>query len=112
MTKCFSKEEINSINSVNKHFVCINTPINLFPKDIWENESRFAAEVRNVLYGSPNIAVPKEDDRELIPNIAHIVWLGGGRMDFLFYLGVLSLINVAKVCMQIHFHAVFFFIVS
>ena len=32
-----------------------------------------------------------------MPNIAHMIWLGGGQMDFLFYLSVLSLLHVAVV---------------
>ena len=40
---------------------------------------------------------PISSHKTLVPNIAHMVWLGGGYMDFLFYLCVLSLLNVAKV---------------
>jgi hypothetical protein len=71
----------------------------IFPKDFWELDDSFGRLVRSLFYGTPNIlrAVPTYD--ELIPNIAHIVWLGGGEMDFLFYLGVLSLVYVAKVDM-------------
>jgi len=39
--------------------------------------------------------VPTYD--ELVPNIAHMIWIGGGPMDYLFYLSVLSLLYVAKV---------------
>ena len=78
---------------------CVHAPKVFYPKDIWEAESSFASLVRRHFYGSPDIPRPKQDYDVLIPNIAHIVWIGGGKMDFLFYLGVISLIYVAEVDM-------------
>ena len=40
---------------------------------------------------------PKPSFDELVPNIGHMIWLGGGRMDFVFYLSALSLMYVVKV---------------
>ncbi|ELT89884.1 hypothetical protein CAPTEDRAFT_200575 [Capitella teleta] len=78
---------------------CLNLNSYFFPKDIWELNTDFGRIIRKIFYGSEEINLPKQDYNELIPNIAHMVWLGGGEMDFLFYLSVLSLIYVAKVDM-------------
>lgn len=76
---------------------CVYLTTSLFPKDIWELDNSFGRLVRTIFYGTPKILRLEPTYDELIPNIAHIVWLGGGPMDFLFYLCVLSLINMAKV---------------
>jgi len=57
---------------------------------------------RKVFYGRPEVPIQRQSFDDLVPNIAHIVWLGGGPMDFLFYLCVLSLIYVAKVRFALH----------
>ena len=71
----------------------------LHPKDIWELDDPFGRYTRTLFYGTPDIqrAVPSYDD--LVPNVAHLIWVGGGEMDFLFYLCVNSLVFVAKVDM-------------
>ena len=78
--------------------VVVDRSSSLFPRDIWDLDDSFGRLARTVFYGTPAIrrAQPRFDG-ELIPNIAHIVWLGGGQMDFLFYLCVASLIYVARV---------------
>ena len=92
---CISQHEYNA----NAKFKppCINTKDLYFPKDIWELDSPWGELVRRILYGRPEIPWPKQDFSELIPNIAHVVWIGGGEMDFLFYLCVLSLLYVQEV---------------
>ena len=78
--------------------VVIDPSSSLFPKDIWDLDDSFGRLARTVFYGTPAIRRPQARyDDQLIPNIAHIVWLGGGQMDFLFYLCVASLIYVAQV---------------
>lgn len=69
----------------------------LFPKDIWYLDNTFGRLARTVFYGSDKMKTPVSSTKTLVPNIAHVVWLGGGYMDFLFYLCLLSLLNVAKV---------------
>jgi len=70
----------------------------LHPRDIWELDDSFGRLARTVFYGAPAIRRPEPRyDDQLVPNIAHLVWLGGGPMDFLFYLCVASLIYVARV---------------
>lgn len=76
---------------------CVYPGYKFFPKDIWELDTKFGRLVRRIFYGTPEIKLPPQNYDVLIPNIAHIVWIGGGDMDFLFYLGVLSLIYVAEV---------------
>ncbi len=77
--------------------LCVVTTVTFFPKDIWELNNDFGRLVRHLFYDSPDINLPAKRYDELIPNIAHIVWIGGGEMDYLFYLCVLSLIYVAEV---------------
>ncbi|KAK2147431.1 hypothetical protein LSH36_553g00005 [Paralvinella palmiformis] len=77
--------------------MCVSVSEPFFPKDIWELDNSFGRLVRRVFYTNPDIRRPNKSYDQLIPNIAHIVWLGGGKMDFLFYLCVLSLVYVAEV---------------
>ena len=93
--QCVSHTSRNRINDVK---MCINIESRIFPKDIWRRNDDFGRVTRNVFYGSPEIipeSIPNYDT--LIPNIAHMVWLGGGHMDFLFFLSVLSLLHVVHV---------------
>jgi hypothetical protein len=69
----------------------------LFPRDIWDRNDSFGQLARTIFYGTPMILQPKPSFDDLIPNVAHIVWLGGGAMDFLFYLCVASMLYVAEV---------------
>ena len=91
---CISHRSLNTQSSTP---LCINIEDSIYPKDIWDRNDEFGRVVRNVFYGSPEIKVAKPNYDSLIPNIAHMVWLGGGQMDFLFYLSVLSLLHVAEV---------------
>ena len=97
--RCISYTSITTLktNKYVKTPMCMNIDKTIYPKDIWMRDDEFGRVTRRVFYGSPEIpkAQPKYDT--LIPNIAHMVWLGGGRMDFLFYLSVLSLLHVVEV---------------
>ncbi|KAK2180872.1 hypothetical protein NP493_421g01047 [Ridgeia piscesae] len=88
---------IAEYNAAAQKPVCITPESKLFPKDIWTLDSDFGRMSRKVFYGRPEVPIQRQSFDDLVPNIAHIVWLGGGPMDFLFYLCVLSLIYVAKV---------------
>ncbi|KAK2154976.1 hypothetical protein LSH36_252g03041 [Paralvinella palmiformis] len=79
------------------HAYCINTVESVRPKDIWDLETPFGELARWAAYGETSIQRPEPNYRDIAPNIAHYVWIGNGRMDFAFYLSVLSLIYVAKV---------------
>ena len=93
--QCISHKSLTILNDAH---MCINivSPIN--PRDIWRRNDVFGQVTRTLFYGSPDI-IPeaKPNYTSLIPNIAHMVWLGGGEMDFLFFLSVLSLLHVVKV---------------
>ncbi|KAI0220758.1 hypothetical protein LSAT2_027762 [Lamellibrachia satsuma] len=88
---------IADYNAATDKPLCVTPQYKLFPKDIWTLDSDFGRITRNVFYGRPEVPIQRQSFDDLVPNIAHIVWLGGGSMDFLFYLCVLSLIYVAKV---------------
>ena len=76
---------------------CLNSFDQIFPKDIWELNDGFGKLARRVFYGTEEILRPTQNFTELAPNIAHLVWIGGGPMDYLFYLCVLSLLYVVQV---------------
>ena len=80
----------------NKPF-CLILEGPFFPVTFMTMDNDFGKLSRLIFYQSEEIPVPKPDYSELIPNIAHMVWIGDGYMDFLFYLSILSLIYVAKV---------------
>ena len=69
----------------------------IYPKDIWELDDPFGRLVRRLFYGTEEIRMPQPSYDELVPNIGHMVWLGGGRMDYVFYLSLLSVLYVANV---------------
>ena len=95
-TTQISCANVNSFSKARKAPYCVTAKNVFYPKDIWDTPTPFARHIRTLFYGRPDPvdAVPTYD--ELIPNIAHVVWIGGGNMDYLFYLGVLSLIYVAE----------------
>jgi hypothetical protein len=98
--RCVTKEEFDSITSYNVAQLlplCVLLDQRIHPKDIWELDSELGRTLRTVAYGSSELARPEPDSKELVPNIGHVVWIGGGEMKFDFFLCVLSLLNVALV---------------
>ena len=99
---CISVEQYNHWDFTDEP-LCINNPNIFWPKDIIEKDDRFSQLCRRIFYGSAAIPSPTPDYNTLAPNIGHMIWVGHGRMDFLFFLGVLSLLYVAEVdCVYIH----------
>jgi len=68
-----------------------------YPMDIWEREDAFGRLARRLFYGTETIRRPAPTPGDLVPNLAHMIWVGGGRMNYVFYLSVLSLLYVAGV---------------
>jgi len=68
-----------------------------FPMQIWELDDAFGRLCRKIFYGTESILLPKPTFDELVPNIGHMIWLGGGTMDFVFYLSALSVLYVVEV---------------
>ena len=69
----------------------------IWPMDIWDLDDPFGRLVRKLFYDTEEIRKPKPSYDTLVPNIGHMIWIGGGNMDFVFYLSVLSLLYVAGV---------------
>lgn len=67
------------------------------PMHIWESNEIFVRLCRRIFYGTERVLKPQPSYDELVPNIGHMIWLGGGQMDFLFYLSALSMLYVLKV---------------
>ena len=76
---------------------CITVYRVFFPKDIMVRHDSFGRLIRRLFYGTEEIVSPKASYDKLIPNIAHIVWVNGRSMRFLFYLTCLSLIYIQQV---------------
>ena len=68
-----------------------------YPMQIWNLKTEFGKLCRKIFYGTSKIRYPKPSFEQLVPNIAHMIWNGGGEMSFMFYLSVLSLLYVATV---------------
>jgi len=66
-----------------------------YPMDIWEREDAFGRLSRKLFYGTEAIRKPVPSSGDLVPNLAHMIWVGGGRMSYVFYLSVISLLYVA-----------------
>ena len=78
--------------------VCITTDNSpLQPMHIWTATDTLRELARWIYYGEPSPIYPAYSDTVLSPNIAHVVWLGGGKMDFLFYMSVMSMLHVGRV---------------
>ena len=96
-TKHLKCSSVDSFNKNPTDEICITKDTVFFPKDIWLDTTNFGQLIRTHFYGSSDIRQPTPSYDELIPNIAHIVWIGGGEMDFLFFMCVTSLLYVAEV---------------
>ena len=68
-----------------------------YPMDIWELDDAFGRLARRLFYGTETIRRPVPSSGDLVPNLGHMIWVGGGRMSYVFYLSVLSLLYVAGV---------------
>lgn len=90
---CPSVSNLADANST----LCVHVARSLYPKDIWTLDGDAGRMLRREFYGRPDVVTPAPSFDRLAPNIAHVIWVGGGKMNFLFFLCVLSLLHVAKV---------------
>ena len=81
------------------HCLLVTDPIfdRFYPSDIWRLEDEFGAVARRIFYGTEHVLLPKPSYDTLVPNIGHMIWIGGRPMDFIFYLSVLSMLGVLRV---------------
>ena len=70
----------------------------IYPMDyVYIENDPFAKIVRRLFYGSEVVHKPKPNYDTLVPNIGHMIWIGGGQMDYVFFLSLLSMLYVVKV---------------
>jgi len=91
--KCPFDSELTDANSA----LCIHVARSLYPKDIWTLDSDIGRILRYEFYGRQEVIKPVPSFDRLAPNISHMIWIGGGQMNFMFFVSVLSLLHVAKV---------------
>jgi hypothetical protein len=76
-------------------------PNSLLPKDLWTDgvavSTAVGKHLRTVFYGRPEVPVPIADYSRPMPNIGHVIWIGGGSMKFSFFLSISSLVHCAGV---------------
>ena len=68
----------------------------LYPRDCWDQDGKFARLVRAVAYNTDAKLIPQSNPDKLVPKIVHYLFLGGGTVDFLFYLSILSSLHILK----------------
>jgi len=95
MFNCSSDSELIDANST----ICVHVARSLYPKDIWTLDSDVGRILRYEFYGRQDVIKPIPSFDSIAPNIGHMIWIGGGQMNFMFFLSVLSLLHVAKVDM-------------
>ena len=106
---CVVSREYDSFSSIRK-YTCIQLePLKrvttsdvrymMRPDTILHGSSPFLKLCRWLMYGQEGIPTPAYHPEPVIPRLAHYVWFGGGEMDHLFYLSVLSCIYILKLDM-------------
>ena len=63
------------------------------PRDLWSSNNILE---RTLLYGEVELPKAQPHDHEVIPRIAHYVWFGGGEINYLFFLSILSCLYILK----------------
>jgi len=96
--RCTSSDAYN-VRSANSDSLptCLILERRSNPHNIWELDSPLGRHLRTIAYREPAPAVPVPNYDELVPNIGHVVWIGGGEIKFNFFLACMSLLNVANV---------------
>ena len=76
---------------------CFTIRKRVHPKTFW-NKSDYSSKIVNqLLYKTDMKPEPKRFTNAVIPNIAHVLWIDGRNVDFMFYLSCMSLMHVAEV---------------
>ncbi len=74
---------------------CVRLYRSVYPKDFWNRTDVLSRIVNRLLYGSTATPVPSRSVVPVVPRVGHMLWIGGKRMNFLFYLSCLSGLYVA-----------------
>lgn len=73
------------------------------PVNIWSTDGgKFHTLARKLTYGHPGFLRPEPRPGQQIPKIVHYIWFGGRDIDFLFYLSILSSLNVLGARVYVH----------
>ncbi|XP_070177299.1 uncharacterized protein [Littorina saxatilis] len=77
--KCTSADEYNSKRS---EWDCITVESNLYPRDVWATLTPFAELARWLYYGRRAPFLVPRSQTEVIPRIAHCIWLASDKKMF------------------------------
>lgn len=104
--RCVTTQQFNSGNNdtciyfaPTKRKIPADSANILRPDMIWHGSSPFKRLCRWLMYGQEQLPTPNLNPEPVIPHIAHYVWFGGGEMDYLFYLSVLSCLHILNLDM-------------
>uniref|UniRef100_A0A2C9LMV0 Alpha 1,4-glycosyltransferase domain-containing protein n=1 Tax=Biomphalaria glabrata TaxID=6526 RepID=A0A2C9LMV0_BIOGL len=80
---------------------CLVADSLMYPKNIWDNTTRFSELARWLYYGQRARLFPVENSDELIPMVSHLIWMRtnnlikSDELEFYHYLSIMSALYVA-----------------
>ena len=92
----YSKIVVEEESTKQNPVTCIIKKGPYFPRDAWYKSDVLSKTVNMLLYDSAKRPEPLPSNTSIIPNIGHVMWLGGGEMNYLFYLNCLSQLYILK----------------
>ena len=77
--------------------LCLSLSLEMTSKDIWQLDTDIGRLLNFLMYDAEQTPQAKPNSGVVVPNIAHILWLNNKPINYLFYLGALSLIYIVRV---------------
>ena len=98
---CVRYEQVNNTHAIprNNSLSCIFIEGEIYPKDIWHRNDTIGKVLNYLFYGQVRTPIPEPSSGDLIPNVGHMIWVGGQTMKYIFYLSALSMLYIVKVDM-------------
>lgn len=87
----------SSSSSSSKTPLCLTLALDIYPRDLWTLSGSLGRLLNLLMYDRLLTPEPIRSPHLVVPNIAHVLWLNGKPIDFVFYLCALSLLYVVRV---------------
>ena len=97
IAQCTARRNMKTTEGDTSACIHLDNSNDFYPSDLWGRDDPFSRLGRFLMYSSELTPSPMINSEEVVPRIAHYFWMGGGDMDYLFYLSILSVIHVLKV---------------